>query len=682
MPRNSVLVLGICCASVGLGCSHFVESRAIEHFAKALEDGSLEELKATTSAEFEQRALRLEKALEDFKIVRMPTGDVEIVEVVDVSDEQKKVTVQVGESKRKIQYLLARDEQGKKWVVDDIKMEQTREQDNLTVSMSVTKQMDLLLSVREFVAAWKGDNREEILASVTPELRDVLGKLPPLYLARLTRDAVDGVTESSKPRPSMDEAAAVVRVPRATGEVVLAMKLQEGGWKVSDLGIHTRSEGKEVKSLKMTAHAIDTAVSFLEAYGAEDRARLERTATAKFYTDSLVPADLKSVPLPGADMPPDEYLLSMQDDVAEFRVESDAEVVSLRMERQGGAIDSDMPTDYRVSEVTIFELDGTQQEKRLSAVFTSQAMMMVFADALSKRDLALLKKTSSADFNRRIWEQLDHSLLQKLPIESLGDEPPRVMSTIFNGAVIEITAVHDQKAVTYMLRDWGGAVRVDDVVVPARHWPGSLKTTLEYVLPVHRFASAIEESNLGGIQRNSSSEFNRLVWQQVDSLPGLAARTPGYLQGRLKSIEINGEKALVTLGSDENGAKVMLTTEHKTLVVDEIKLIEGTDPAQQTLVRNTIREQMAQGTEREGGGRAFASRRPVTLPRAAEPATEPAAVEDEVASAPTEQPPAEESVTDFAAEIVPDDGAFADESVAPASFEPNPEEAGFAEPAE
>lgn len=658
MLRNFVLSLGICCAT--LGCSHFVETRAIEHFAKALESGSLDELKATTSAEFEQKALRLEKAIDDLKILRLPTGEVTIVEVEDVSETQKKVTVEVGETepKRRLQYLLARDEESGKWAVDDVQMTQTRE--NLTVAMSVTKQMDLLLSVREFTATWAEGDRNEILESVTPEFGRVLDKLPPRYLARLTHDVI-GDEKDAKPKPpSMDEAAAVVRIPRSGGHIVLAMKLHDGRWKASDVALETRDEAKAIKSLKKTAHALDAAVSFLTAYGAEDLATLEKVSTRKFYADSLAHADLQSVPLPGAELPPEDYQLNMQEGIAEFRVPTESEVINLRMERQGGDVDADTPTEYRIAEVTVFELDGTQQEKRLSAMFTSQAMMLVFADALAKRDLSLLKKTSSTDFNRRIWDQLDERSISAMPLESFDGSVPRVMSTVFNGAVVEITAVQGEQALTYVLRDWGGAAKIDDVLLPANNRPSSLKTTLEYMLPVQRMAGGLELADLGTLQRNSSGDFNRLIWEQVAGLPALAAKVPQYLHFPLKSIEIKGANALVTLGGDEAGAKIMLVTEHKKLVVDEILLVDGPGESQRTLVRNTIRQQMADGSERTGTKRAFASAASPVAKVAS--AIEETPADEFAATAP--EPDSEPEVTDFASQLEPEADAFASEEPA------------------
>lgn len=171
-----------------VGCAHVVETRTIELFTKALESGDLDKLKSATSTAFETRALRQEAALEDLKLLRLPTGDLEIDDVEDVSPTVKRVTVMVGETKQKLKYQLKLDPQTKKWVVDDIYLKQKK--DGVTATKSVTEQMDLLLSVREFLDAWKDGDRDDVLRTVTPDFADSLRPLPPAYLNRLTQQVV------------------------------------------------------------------------------------------------------------------------------------------------------------------------------------------------------------------------------------------------------------------------------------------------------------------------------------------------------------------------------------------------------------------------------------------------------------------------------------------------------------
>ncbi|MCH7689363.1 MAG: hypothetical protein IH899_22255, partial [Planctomycetes bacterium] len=74
--------------SFSQGCAHFVEMRSINRFTSALETGNLETLKASTSKTFDQKALRLEDSLDDFKILKLPEGKTSIVSVQDVSENE------------------------------------------------------------------------------------------------------------------------------------------------------------------------------------------------------------------------------------------------------------------------------------------------------------------------------------------------------------------------------------------------------------------------------------------------------------------------------------------------------------------------------------------------------------------------------------------------------------------
>ena len=189
--------LSVCC-----GCAHMLETRTIELFAQALEQQNLKELRASTSDEFAEKALRRTEALKDFEFLNLPEGEVTVVKVIDevTDDEQqvKQVTVEVGEKKRKLRYRLLKDDDTEKWVVDDIHMRQKRK--GLTAASSVTEQMDLFLSVREFLTAWERGDRNQVLAVTTPELGQLLGELHPAYLAQITKQMIGERTAGAADR--------------------------------------------------------------------------------------------------------------------------------------------------------------------------------------------------------------------------------------------------------------------------------------------------------------------------------------------------------------------------------------------------------------------------------------------------------------------------------------------------
>src|SRR5262249_12283322 len=158
-------------------------------FAQGLEKSDLKKLKDVTSDEFSQRVLRSDYSLEDLKNLNLPDGKSTVVEVEETTDDRKRVTVQVGESKKEIYYELKRLDSGK-WVVDNIYMKQKRK--GIEAYKSVTEQMDLLLTVREFMNAWTVGERDEVLSFATPKFKSALSELPPTFLAQMTRQVTRG----------------------------------------------------------------------------------------------------------------------------------------------------------------------------------------------------------------------------------------------------------------------------------------------------------------------------------------------------------------------------------------------------------------------------------------------------------------------------------------------------------
>ena len=128
-------LLGTVCLAGG--CANLVETRAIEKFAKGLKDQDLETLRQSSSPTFEQKALRMTAAIDDLKILRIPDGKATIVEVEEVNESRKKVTVELdngekkskdkksGTPKKEVFYELVKDQHGQ-WVVDDVYLKQKK----------------------------------------------------------------------------------------------------------------------------------------------------------------------------------------------------------------------------------------------------------------------------------------------------------------------------------------------------------------------------------------------------------------------------------------------------------------------------------------------------------------------------------------------------------------------------
>lgn len=601
--RLSCVVLSL---ATFAGCSHFFESRAIHRFAQNLHDLDLEGLKANSSPEFAEKALRTASALEDFKILRLPDGKVSIVEVEEVSENHRRVTVQVGDGKKKddakkeIFYELVRDDSGK-WVVDDIYLKQKKQ--GVTAYKSVTEQMDLLLTVREFLEAWDGGDRERVLDVTGNELRVSLELLPPAYFAELTMKIVAdrGKSSTFKPQAQLEDALAVVRLPRKAGETVLTLRQQDEHWVVTDIAVDSKDEKEQISSLQKLAIAVNTCTGFLDAFARADHDTLQQLCDADFYDGSLAVANLKQVVLPSPQLTDHQLDAQVRPQRADLMLRNGTEVVQIDMRREDSA-EPDAPPQFKVREVTIYELE-TRQEKRLSALFTAQEMLQLFAHALAERDLDHLRHSSTQDFSSRVWQRLNAATVQGMPLETFDDPLPEILTTTFQGALTRAEVRQNGKPITYVLREENGRFYVDDLLWHAPGRPASVKQTLEVLIPLRNFAAAVtlgrdpaeQRTVLDLLQETCSADFNRMVWQQTEFVPNSGLSADTFLEAPLQSITLSDNQALVKLGNENYGASVLLRKENGKHVVDEIQLIAGPAESERMEVKRTLRTLLAQG---------------------------------------------------------------------------------------
>lgn len=613
MPRPNGIwwLCGVLLAAAG--CANRMELQALKNFDAAMvaqnKDGKqIDQLREATSRGFEQKALRIDDSVEDLRILRIPTGKAEIVHVDDVSETEKIVSAKVGDGQKKVRYRLVKDTSTKKWVVDDVYLKQKHE--GVESTKSVTEQMDLLLSVREFLRAWDSGDREKALEATAPKLKATLDQVPPAHFARIADLVVGPKKESSRMRPEaqMDDNIAIVKVTRPVGQLILTYELVGGKWLVTDAAVEAKEESEHIPSIQKYAIALTTAVEFLRAYEAEDRETLARVSSPKFYKGGLEPADLKSISLPSGEAPMPEQKFRMVAKRAEMILPTETELVKLSLVREE-AVDADSVVRYFVEDVTMYD-NGSGEEKRLSSMFTAQAMLTVFCEALSGRDLATLRKTSSADFNRRVWDRLkqsgpagslpsastnSHTTIDDLPLGEIPPEAPEIVSKKFHGAVTEIKVRQGDAELTYMLRENGGQVRVDDILMPTANRPKSLKETTELIVPLREFAAALELRDMGLVSRASSTDYNRLVWRQTDRLPELSSSALKFLRSRISAIEPKEDSVVITLGDERWGAKVMLSKEHSQLVVDDVLLVAGLAESERMKLKLAMRQELAQG---------------------------------------------------------------------------------------
>lgn len=597
--RSSVwfVILVVSIAGSSAGCAHLIENRAITAFANSLKAEDLDRLKETTSEDFNKRALRTATALQDLKILNLPDGKSLIVDVEELSKDKKRVTVQVGDAKKEVFYELARDESGK-WVVDDIYLKQKKK--GIEAYKSVTEQMDLLLTVREFLDAWSDGDRDQVLAVATPKLRAALENMPASYLAHVTRQVI-GKTRSQefKPSASLDEKVAFVRLPRSPGENNIRMELRKGKWQVADIAVVSKDEEEKLPSVLNLALAVNRCVGFLAAYQNEERTRLAELCTDDFYDGSLSFADLKQVKLPEPQLPEHELQVRLRGTRADFTLRSETEFVQVDMQRKPDTT-PDAPPVYVVSDVTIYEIE-TKQEKRLSALFTAQGMLEVFIDALSHRQLDEVKHCSTQDFSTRVWTKLNDATVAEMPLEDFDAKDIEYVSATFQGALTKIEVRQGGRPFTYLLRDEHGRFMVDDVQWQMSGAPASVKSTLEILIPIQDFASGLtlgrdpelQQSALELIRGNSSNDFNRMVWSQAKFVPDSGMSADRFLRSSLRSIAISEKGADVILGDNQYGAKVSLRQEYDRYIVDDVVLIAGPQEADRLALKQTLRTKLA-----------------------------------------------------------------------------------------
>ena len=602
--RSFVWSVGLAAVFAGAsGCAHMIENRAITAFAKSLEARDMERLTASTSEDFQQRALRNPDSLEDFKILNLPDGKTNIIEVEAVSPEKKHVTVQVGENKKEIYYELSKDARGK-WVVDDIYLKQKKK--GLEAYKSVTEQMDLFLTVREFLRTWSDGDREQVLSTTTPKLRKALSELPPSFLAQITRQVSHGKPKSGKfnPQASMDEKIAWVKLPRMSGETVLQLELRKGTWKVSDIGVASKDEEEKLPSVLNLALAVNRCVAFLAAYESEDKTKLAELCGDGFFKGSLSLADLKQVKLPEPQLPEHELKVQLRGNRADFTLKNATEFVQIDMRRPTETF-AESPAEFQVADVTIYEIP-TKQEKRLSALFTAQGMLEVFIDALSKREIESVKHCSTMDFSNRVWNKIGDATVSSMPLDAFDSTEVEYVSSQFQGALTKIEVRQGGHPITYFLTDEGGRFMVDDVQWHMTGVPPSMKSTLEVLIPIQDFASGVtlgrdpdqQEHALELIRSNSSNEFNKMVWTHAKFVPNSGMSADTFLQAPLRSMAIGENEVTVNLGDQKYGAKVTLRQEHNRYIVDDIVLIAGTQDSERLALKQSLRTQMAKGEAR------------------------------------------------------------------------------------
>ncbi|QDU03375.1 hypothetical protein V6x_30940 [Gimesia chilikensis] len=590
------LVSGLLLLVSVTGCASMVEMKTIEQFAQAMEKEDIRKLKHHTTMKFSKVAFRDKSSLDDLKVLNIPTGEATIVEIKDVSENHKKVVVEVGKNKKKLLYELKKVTKTGEWVVDDIYINQKSK--NLNVMKSVTEQMDLLVTIREFVDAWEDGNRDDILASTDGEFKETLEQLHPAFLAKLSQRIAGESSNTKRKRPDaqMDKDIAIIRISRRSGQMIITMKLNEGKWKATDVAVESREDGNHVKSAKKEAKMLLAVSNFLDAYNQDDKVALKKFSADKFYQGSLNFGDLKVAPLPESQMAAADYELKVEDKLANFITQKDGKMVNLSLLKIESD-EMDIPDQYLVEEVTLFQDQGNQQVT-LTSLFSSRAITLLFNEALTKRDVKILGFSSTPDLNRRVWEKVNPNLVAQLPVDEIAQPGFEILDIDFNGSVTKVHARQGNLPLTYILRDHLGQLLVDDIELDLQGRPSSVKATLELQVQVQNYAYDMHENNIRNLQRHSTRDFNELVWRQVDRVPQIGFSIPELLMSPLTTMELNENQgyARIKLGNDQQGATVMIKRQHDEYVIDDIMIHSDKVASRYVSTKKELRLAMAADT--------------------------------------------------------------------------------------
>ncbi len=586
------------------GCTSMFTKRAIEQFAENMQSQDLDGLKGATSEEFGQKALRGKDSPKGLKMLKIPAGKVEIVSVENLPDGKRKAVVKVGEkeSAKEVEYLLTKN--GRSWVVDDVILKQDSGAGAI-VERSITEQMDLLLTCREILLAWREGSRDEKLAFCDESLQTQLKPLPPAWFEKLSKEVAGPGSQSTfKPDARLNGEKAFVVVPHPQGSLFLEMHQKDSRWILHDLAIEpTSKESVGIRQLSKVVAALNRSNEFLTAYQEQNREGLANTATKNLYTQCLSGADLDQVPLPIDVLLKDNYEARQFTDGGQSikRVElilkdnDSTYMLTLREEEPKNADGSKGNAEFRVDEVTMFE-KGDKDVRRMSAVFLTQTVVTLYVKALQERDLPKLKELSSTSFVDQVWGRPEASQFAIMSDPELPAGEMEILTTNFRGDVAEVTVDQGGVPLTLVLQAARGWMVVDDVLMPAFDRPASLKANLEVMLTVQAFHSALHRKDLNNLIKFSADGLDRIVWKQLTEVPQISNQFLRPLLNEVTAIQIAESVSQIRTSDGRVSCEIQLVREGERYVVYDVVLSEADQPERRLELLNLMRKMIAEGS--------------------------------------------------------------------------------------
>lgn len=583
-----------------------LEQRVVNQFSDALREDNEAALRNSASTRFEQKAMRAETAFKDLEILNLPKGKLIVVESEEINDTTRHVVVTEEEDEdEKYQFHLVRDDAKRRWVVDDVVFRQQKK--GARGTKSSTEVMDLLLTLREFLDTWKEGDREAMLQAVAPKLRTPLQELPEPWLKQLIgRVTSEYDTDMARrPEAQLNESDAVVKLPGRNGFLLVKIARQDDSWLVSDVEVHNRRIEDHPGSILRQARAMNTVTRFLEGYQKQDHTLLKSSSSEAFYQGSLQFADLSMISLPAPDFAPDEFELRAFSGQLTIMIPDKTQLVRIDLmdplkqglDAEGKPLTTVITKDdyeFLVREVTVYDRK-TMQQTNLSSAFSAPARAMLFMSALADRDVEMLRQISTQEFSKGTWDRLPPDMIGQLPLQDI----PRGEITLISSRVrgqqteLEFQATSGQ-LLNCILSSENDSLHVDDVQFPNQSAQiVSLKTQLELTIPLMELALAWKQSDLNAVQKSCSTEFNRLVWSNLQELPADFTQMPNLLSAPIQSSEVSQNRANVQLQSPGQArTTVRFLAENGYWMIDEVAF-EGKDGVAVEM-RSALRRDIAQ----------------------------------------------------------------------------------------
>ncbi len=589
---------------------HITENRIITQFTDALIEDNEKAFRRSVSTRFEQRAMRSADAWKDLDIMKLPKVKLEIDDSTSI-DESTFETIAKDEKGTKYQFIITRDKEKRRWVVDDLLVRQKKK--GTSATKSVSEVMDLLLTVREFLVTWQSKDRSAILPAVSASLREPLEQLPEPWMNRLVeRVAAECDSEMARrPEIQMNESDALVKIPSKNGFLLMKVARENDQWLFSDIEVRQRKTDDHPGSVLRQARALNAVSQFLAAYGKEDKEVLKTLSDETFFRTSLEIGDLSMISMPSAEHAPDDFEIRSFSGQLTIMVPDKTQIVQLDLTTPKSddrkavekLAEGSVETSFVVRDITIYDRQ-TRKQQKLESAFTAPLRAMLFVSAVHDQDLPILQQLSTKEFSHGTWDRIDPTLTSLLPISEVPRGPLTLRSTDVRGDVTEMEFLAESGQIcSIIMRSENGTLKVDDIQYPnSIAQVTSLRNHLQLTVPIVELASAWRKQDLVGVKRTCSMDFNRLIWGNLKSLPREFDRLPEMLLVPTQSTEMSDSQAIVELAqAGEQPVSVRLLKENSAWVIDEISMRQPDGVVFN--IRQNLRREIAQRfLDNPGGG--------------------------------------------------------------------------------